>query len=80
MLLKQNQVAFDKLIQTIGISQEQVKYITSESGSGRGLLKHGQCVVPVDMTLPKDSELYDLIDTNAHERFAALRGAWSEGE
>lgn len=69
MILKQNQASYEKLINVIGISAEQVKYITSESGSGRGLLKCGPTIVPIDMTIPEDSELFDVIDTNPHRKF-----------
>jgi len=69
MIFKQNVVAYDKLVEAIGISPEQVKYITSESGSGRGLLKCGSVVVPFDMKLPEESELYEIINTNPHDKF-----------
>lgn len=74
MIFKQKDVAYDKLVSAIGISPEQVKYITSEAGSGRGLLKCGSIVVPFDMQIPKDTELYDIINTNPHEKFAATNG------
>jgi len=73
MILKQNKVAYEKLINVIGISAEQVKYITSESGSGRGLLKCGATIVPFDMTVPEDSELFGIIDTNPHRKFEEAR-------
>lgn len=73
MILKQNQASYDKLINIIGISAEQVKYITSESGSGRGLLKCGPTIVPIDMTIPESSELFKLIDTNPHRKFEAAK-------
>lgn len=69
MILKQNQVAYEKLINVIGISAEQVKYITSESGSGRGLLKCGSTIVPVDMLLPEDTDLFAIIETDAQRKF-----------
>lgn len=74
MIFKQKDVAYDKLVSAIGISPEQVKYITSEAGSGRGLLKCGSIVVPFDMSIPEDTELYDIINTNPHEKFAVANG------
>lgn len=73
VILKQNHVAFDKILETIGITPEQVKYITTESGSGRGLLKCGQTIVPIDLFLDKESDIYEIIDTNALEKFEKNR-------
>lgn len=74
MIFKQNVVAQQKLVEAIGISPEQVRYITSEAGEGRGLLKCGAVVVPIDMNISKDTELYDIINTNPHEKFEEALG------
>lgn len=67
MILKQNNVVFDKLVDIMGISPEQVKYITSDCGEGKGLLKHGEVIVPFDMSIPEDSDIFEIINTNPHE-------------
>ena len=69
MILKQHTVADSNLVEALGISYEQVKYITSEAGSGRGLLKCGPTIVPIDMVIPENSDLFRYVDTDAHKRF-----------
>ena len=73
-LFKSDVSANDSMIKNLGISEAQVKYITSESSPGKGLLRFGQTVVPFDMTLPKDSIIYEITDTNAHDKFERSKG------
>ena len=63
----------ESMVEMLGITEAQVKYITTESRAGRGLLRFGQTVVPFDMTLPKESVIYEITDTNAHDKFEAAK-------
>ena len=60
-------------VEMLGLSETEVSSITTESSPGRGLIRFGQTVVPFDMTLPKDSIIYQITDTNAHDKFARER-------
>ena len=64
-----NQAATDRepLAQLMGISQEQMKYLTNV-GFGEGLVKIGSALVPFVNRIPKESPLYDLITTKFGEK------------
>ena len=68
-ILKSDVSRNNSLVEMLGITETQAKSITSETRSGRGLLRFGQNVVSFDATLPKDSLIYKITDTNAHEKF-----------
>jgi len=63
-----NQAATDreKLAELMGISELQMSYITNAE-AGHGLVKIGGALVPFVNHLPKDTELYRLMTTNAFE-------------
>ncbi len=67
VLLKQSQQDIAKLSESLGISAAQVRYVTGAE-SGKGLLKHGEAVVPFDITVEKQNGLYDMFNTNLHEK------------
>lgn len=69
VLMKQSNIDSVKLAETIGISDAQLRYV-SNSSSGTGLIKCGSIVIPFDNTIPKDSALYKLYNTNLHEKIA----------
>ena len=77
-ILKSDVSRNNSLVEMLGITETQAKSITSETRSGRGLLRFGQNVVSFDATLPKDSLIYKITDTNAHEKFekAKKKGKW----
>ena len=67
-IIKRNQAATDRepLAQLMGISQEQMKYLTNV-GFGEGLVKIGSALVPFVNRIPKESPIYDLITTKFGE-------------
>ena len=68
-LLKQANVDSAKLAEVIGVSDAQLQYVHN-SPSGTGLLKCGSVVIPFDNQISKDSDLYQLYNTNIHEKIA----------
>lgn len=65
-LLRQAPTDLDKLSEVINISPEQLKFVRGAQ-SGTGILKHGNMVVPMDITVEKDSPIYKLFSTNPFE-------------
>ena len=72
-LLKSDVSRNKSFVEMLGITETQASYITTETSPGRGILRFGQTVVPFDMTLPKESIIYEITDTNAHDKFAAAK-------
>ncbi len=46
------------------------KIIVTNSSSGMGLMKCGNVVIPFDNTIEKGTDLYNLYNTNIHEKIA----------
>ena len=65
-LLRQAPTDLGKLSEVINISPEQLKFVRGAQ-SGTGILKHGNMVVPMDITVEKDSPIYRLFSTNPFE-------------
>ena len=68
-LLKQSNIDSAKLSEVIGVSDAQLRFV-SNSPSGTGLIKCGSTVIPFDNTIGKDTALYQLYNTNIHEKIA----------
>lgn len=68
-LLKQANTDSSKLAEVIGISEAQLRFVTNTS-AGMGLIKCGNVVIPFDNTINKGSDLYNLYNTNLHEKIA----------
>ena len=68
-LLKQANTDSSRMAEVIGVSEAQLQYVTNTE-SGKGLLKCGNVVIPFDNTIRKRSRLYNLYNTNIHERIA----------
>lgn len=68
-LLKQANTDSVKMAEVIGVSMAQLKYVMN-SPAGMGLLKCGNVVIPFDNQISKDSALYQLYNTNIHEKIA----------
>lgn len=66
-LLRQAPTDLEKLSQVTNISREQLKFVRN-AASGKGIIKHGNVVVPADMTIPKENPIYKLYSTNPFER------------
>ena len=68
-LLKQANTDSSKMAEVIGVSEAQLRFV-SNAKSGMGLLKCGNVVIPFDNTIEKGTELYNLYNTNIHEKIA----------
>ena len=68
-LLKQSNIDSAKLAEVIGVSDAQLRFV-SNAPSGTGLIKCGNTVIPFDNTIGKDTDLYQLYNTNLHEKIA----------
>ncbi len=65
-LLKQANTDSSKMAEVIGVSEAQLRFVAN-SASGMGLLKCGSVIIPFDNTISKQTELYQLYNTNPHE-------------
>lgn len=73
MILKQQQGASEKLIEEVGLSPEIVKYVTSESESGKGIIRAGNVTVPFSIVLNENGRLFNYIDKNSFKQ--AVQGS-----
>ncbi len=64
-MLPQSKKDRDILIDSLGISEEEAKYIT-ESSSGEGLIRYGKTIVPFKDQFPK-GEIYKVLTTKPEE-------------
>lgn len=65
-LLNQSDIEIEILRNTLGISDNLLKYVHNVE-PGCGLLKFGEKYIPNDCRLPKASATYQLLNTNFHE-------------
>ncbi len=65
-IMKQSPKDKEKILESIEISEAQLRYVT-HAQSGTGLLRHGDVIVPVDVRVEK-GPLYHMFNTNAHEK------------
>ena len=72
-LLKQATTDSSKMAEVIGVSEAQLRFVTNTQ-SGMGLMKCGNVVIPFDNTIEKGTDLYNLYNTNIHEKIAMERG------
>ena len=71
-LLKQAATDSSAMAEVIGVSEAQLKYVMN-TPPGMGLLKCGTVVVPFNQQVGRDTELYQLYNTNIHEKIAESR-------
>ena len=57
------------MAEVIGVSEAQLRFVTNTS-SGMGLMKCGNVIIPFDNTIEKGTDLYNLYNTNIHEKIA----------
>ena len=71
-IVMHNQASSDreKLAQLLGISNEQMSYITN-AREGEGLIRIGSSIVPFVNKFPRDTELYKLMTTKPRETQAS---------
>lgn len=67
VMLKQSLSDNALIASTIGVSEAQLRYVIN-APCGTGILKFGSSIIPFDATIPKDSPLYKLFNTNLHEK------------
>lgn len=72
-LLKQATTDSSKMAEVIGVSEAQLRFVTNTQ-SGMGLMKCGNVVIPFDNTIEKGTDLYNLYNTNIHEKIAMEKG------
>ena len=68
-LLKQANTDSSKMAEVIGVSEAQLRFVTNTQ-SGMGLMKCGNVLIPFDNTIEKGTDLYNLYNTNIHEKIA----------
>ncbi len=68
-LLKQANTDSSKMAEVIGVSDAQLRFVTNTQ-SGMGLMKCGNVVIPFDNQIEKGTDLYNLYNTNIHEKIA----------
>ena len=66
-LLKQANTDSSRMAEVIGVSEAQLRFVTNTS-SGMGLMKCGNVAIPFDNTIEKGTDLYNLYNTNIHEK------------
>lgn len=70
MLLNQSKMDIEKVCENVnGMTPAYLDYVFNAS-PGTGLLKHGNVIVPFDNTIKKENILYDLFNTDLHEKAA----------
>ena len=69
VILKQSDIDSMRMRQTIGVTDAQLEFVKNSS-PGTGLIKCGTTIVPFDNRISKDNILYDLYNTNVHEKAA----------
>ena len=74
-LLKQANTDSSKMAEIIGVSEAQLRFVTNTQ-SGMGLMKCGNVVIPFDNTIEKGTDLYNLYNTNIHEKIAMGKGKY----
>lgn len=72
MIMKQSPKDKEKILESIEISEAQLRYVT-HAQSGTGLLRHGDVVIPIDARMEKTSLMYQLFNTNMHEKADLLQ-------
>lgn len=72
MIMKQSPKDKEKILESIEISEAQLRYVT-HAQSGTGLLRHGDVIIPIDARIDKSSLMYQLFSTNMHEKAELLQ-------
>ena len=78
-LLKQANTDSSRMAEVIGVSEAQLRFVTNTS-SGMGLMKCGNVVIPFDNTIEKGTDLYNLYNTNIHEKIQMQKMAEKSGK
>ena len=79
MLLRQaapDAAALGKALE--GLSEAQIKY-TTNAAPGTGLIRFGGTILPFDNQIPSDNPVYDVYNTNMHEKAAKKKAETAIG-
>lgn len=71
-IMKQSPKDKEKILESIEINEAQLRYVTYAQ-AGTGLLRFGDVIVPVDARVEKGSLMYQMFNTNLHEKAAKMR-------
>ena len=72
-LLKQANTDSSRMAEVIVVLEAQLRFVTNTS-SGMGLMNYRNVVIPFDNTIEKGTDLYNLYNTNIHEKIAQQKG------
>ncbi len=72
VLFKQASAAIPELVDTISGMKDTYSEYLLDAEPGQGLLKFGKSMVPIDMKLDKTGTLYNLFNTNMHEKVGTI--------
>lgn len=67
IFLNQSPIGRNQLQQLYGISDNLIEYI-KDKPAGTGLIYNNSVLIPIDYKLPTDSELYQIMSTNPHDK------------
>lgn len=67
ILLKQKRVDLDQLSKVITLTPALTRYVEKPKAKGTGLIIAGQMVVPFENPIPKETELFRLVATDAYK-------------
>ena len=67
-VLRQRDSAVDKLRDDLGVPDELIKEVITETSPGKGIVRCGAVTVPFDITIRHENPLYDIVNTNFYEK------------
>ena len=68
VLLKQKKTDLQYLTQTINLTDALIRYVEKPKAKGTGLIIAGQTAVPFENPIPKNTELFRLVATDAYHQ------------
>ena len=69
IMLKQGETDQEVIQRVLGLNDNTLTYVTG-ADPGCGVMKFGNKIIPFDNRLPKDCLLYDIVNTNFHEKIS----------
>lgn len=67
ILLRQGDSDVEVIQRVLGLNNNTINYVMG-SELGCGVMKFGNRIIPFDNTIPKDCLLYDIVNTDFHEK------------
>ncbi|MGV3094670.1 VirB4-like conjugal transfer ATPase, CD1110 family, partial [Streptococcus pluranimalium] len=68
VLLKQKKTTIPYLLKTINLTDALIRYIEKPKSLGTGLIIAGSTTVPFENPIPKTTELFRLVATDAYRK------------